>query len=46
MMPLRILKVRIKRVISLRKSGRVEQLYILLTVLELYVGFSITSGQT
>ena len=41
-----IFKVRITRVFSVRKSGRVQQLYILLTELESYVGFSITSGET
>ena len=41
-----IFKVRITRVFSVRKSGRVQQLYILLTALESYVGFSITSGGT
>ena len=43
---LSIFKVRIKRVISVRKSGRVEELNILLTDLGSYVGFSITSGDT
>ena len=45
-MPLIIFKVRIIRVISVRKSSRVEQLNILLTESGSYVGFAITSGET
>ena len=45
-MSISIFKVRIIRVVFVRKSGRVEQLYILLTELGSYVGLSITSGET
>ena len=45
-MPLSIFKVRIIRAIPARKSGRVEQLSILLQELGSYIGFSITSGET
>ena len=45
-MPLSIFKVRIIRVVSVRKSGRAEKLYIMLTELGSYVGSSITSGET
>ena len=45
-MPLSIFKVRIIRVISERKSGRTEQLNILLMEIGSYVGFSTTSGET
>ena len=38
--------VRIIRVISVRRSSRVEQRNILLTELGSYVGVSITSGET
>ena len=44
-MPLSLFKVRITRVISLRKLGRVEELYILLTELGSYVGFFKTVGK-
>ena len=40
-MPLSIFKVRIIRVISVTKSGKVEQIYLLFTVSESYEGFSI-----
>ena len=44
-MPLSVFKVRIIRVISVRKLGRVEQFYILLTELGSYVGFSIAADK-
>ena len=44
-MPLSVFKVRIIRVISVRKLGRVEKFYILLTELGSYVGFSIAADK-
>ena len=41
-----IFKVRIIRVISVRKSGRAQKLYISHAELESYVGSSVTSGET